>query len=326
MPKRSNTFQSLIAMLERQLAPLGATVEESALLKESLSKNEREIDVLIRYTTGHRELVVGIECRDHRRKADIHWVEQSRSKFDVLPIHKRVLVSRNGFTKSALERAAQWNIEAISLDQALAIDWNSGVSLASDLKMLRFRMRFIRIAAVATSTNIILGKVTDIRRFQHDGVEEMPYDFCQRLINQPPCMKSLMDLLRFSHDWTIVRSTFQFPNKWCFIEDNIGSLWEVRGLEVDAAIKALSQSLAFHFTRYSNSTVGMTQYQLDDADYQSVVTQAQGEKPRMLTSMNVYGQTITHENVLPLSDHSNEPLETSGLLALAGASIRSRIL
>lgn len=107
MPRRTNTFQELIELIERQLAPTGAHVINSAMVPETLSGNLREIDILIKCTVGVREVMVGIECRDHHRKADIQWIEQARGKFDVLPIDKRVVISRSGFTKHAMRRARE---------------------------------------------------------------------------------------------------------------------------------------------------------------------------------------------------------------------------
>ena len=41
MPARTNQFQRLVYEIERQLAPLGAVVEESAMLPERLSHELR---------------------------------------------------------------------------------------------------------------------------------------------------------------------------------------------------------------------------------------------------------------------------------------------
>jgi hypothetical protein len=45
MPRRTNDFQKLVFQIERQLAPLGAVVEESAMLPERGTGDLREVDV-----------------------------------------------------------------------------------------------------------------------------------------------------------------------------------------------------------------------------------------------------------------------------------------
>jgi hypothetical protein len=46
MPKRSNDFQRLVAYIYKNVAPIGATVTESATLREG-DGTEREVDILV---------------------------------------------------------------------------------------------------------------------------------------------------------------------------------------------------------------------------------------------------------------------------------------
>jgi len=127
MPKRSNDFQRLVTLIEGQLAPIGATVEESAVLFDASHGQQREIDILIRYPVGQRVISVGIECRDHKRKADSIWIDQLRGKFETLPIDRVVAVSRSGFYRHAKERAKFWKIETITLQNATKVNWASTI-------------------------------------------------------------------------------------------------------------------------------------------------------------------------------------------------------
>jgi hypothetical protein len=127
MPKRSNEFQRLITLIEGQLAPIGATVEESAMLSDACSGQQREVDILIRCPVGERLMSVAIECRDHRRKADSTWMDQLRGKFESLPIDRLVAVSRCGFSAGATARAKLWNIETITLQSATKLNWAAAI-------------------------------------------------------------------------------------------------------------------------------------------------------------------------------------------------------
>ena len=119
MPKRSNDFQRLITAIERQLAPLGAVVTESKLIKERDSATEREIDIGIESTLGQHAVLIAIECRDHKRPADILWIDQLIGKYRDLPVEKIVAVSRSGFTKSATRKAKEVNISTATLEEAI---------------------------------------------------------------------------------------------------------------------------------------------------------------------------------------------------------------
>lgn len=119
MPKRTNEFQKLIAAIESQLAPIGAVVTESKLLKERWSNTEREIDVAIETTIGQHVVLIAIECRDHKRPADIDWIDALIGKYRDLPVEKKVAVSRSGFTRGAIEKARQVNITTVTLEDAI---------------------------------------------------------------------------------------------------------------------------------------------------------------------------------------------------------------
>jgi hypothetical protein len=113
MPRRSNEFQHLVAMLTA-LSSNGAAVHESVELMEIASTETREVDVVaIGEVAGH-QTVVCIECRDWKRPQTVEWVEQARTKFDDLGANVKVLVSSSGFTKSALAKAARYGIKTIT--------------------------------------------------------------------------------------------------------------------------------------------------------------------------------------------------------------------
>ena len=83
MPKRSNEFQRLVAMLT-MLKSDGATVHESVEVMEIVSKERREVDVVAFGKVAGHQSAVFIECRDWKRPQDVQWVEQARTKFDDL--------------------------------------------------------------------------------------------------------------------------------------------------------------------------------------------------------------------------------------------------
>ena len=70
MPKRTNDFQALIALIERQLALSGVRVVESEMLADRLTGELREVDVCLHATVSGKDVTIALECRDHRRKED----------------------------------------------------------------------------------------------------------------------------------------------------------------------------------------------------------------------------------------------------------------
>lgn len=100
MPKRTNLFQDVVALIHTHMAR-GATVEESAMLVNRVTGKPREVDVAIRDVTAGHDVTVSVEARASRRKADAHWVEGMLGKHADLPTDKLVLVSQAGFTSQA---------------------------------------------------------------------------------------------------------------------------------------------------------------------------------------------------------------------------------
>ena len=119
MPKRSNDFQRLIAAIEGQLAPLGAVVTESKLIKEKSSDTEREVDIAIESHIGQHRVLVALECRNRSRPANLEWIDGLIGKYRDLPVEKVVAVSRSGFTKTAIRKAKEVNISTVTLEAAI---------------------------------------------------------------------------------------------------------------------------------------------------------------------------------------------------------------
>jgi len=129
MPQRSNLFQRLALLVHKTLEPEW-TVVESGMLKDSVTGQLREVDIVATRSAASHELVLSIECRDHARAADVQWVESASKKHEHLPTSKLVLWSRSGFTKPALLKAKALKIDTVSQAKATSPTW---ARLARDL-------------------------------------------------------------------------------------------------------------------------------------------------------------------------------------------------
>lgn len=129
MPKRSNTFQRLALLVHQRLGKEW-TVNESHMFKDLVTGEQREVDIVAQTVVGTYPLILSIECRDHRRPADVFWIEGIAKKHEHLPTSKLVLWSRSGFTKAATLKARTLKIETISQADASQANW---AQLARDL-------------------------------------------------------------------------------------------------------------------------------------------------------------------------------------------------
>ena len=130
MPKRSNQFQRLVLLINRCLAG-NAQVIESAMLKDKITGESREVDVLISTDVSGYKVDIAVEVVARGRKADATWVESMYAKHSDLPTDKLILVSEKGFYIPALEKAKFYGIETVTIESALAADWKMAIELTT---------------------------------------------------------------------------------------------------------------------------------------------------------------------------------------------------
>jgi hypothetical protein len=112
MPKRSNLFQEIVAIIHRHMAG-DAKVEESAMLTDRRTGQEREVDVTITQEVAGHEVIVAVEATASGRKATVEWVDQMAAKHEDLPTSELVLVAEAGFAETAKNRAEGKGITAL---------------------------------------------------------------------------------------------------------------------------------------------------------------------------------------------------------------------
>ena len=77
--------------------------------------NERSIFI-------SKQWLARIECRDHKRPADVKWVEEMKSKHERLPTNALVLISRKGFSPEAIRVAKAYNIQTLTFNETTEED------------------------------------------------------------------------------------------------------------------------------------------------------------------------------------------------------------
>jgi hypothetical protein len=127
MPKRTNPFQDLVSLIERSLIDKQFIVTDSKFLKCSTGANV-EADLTIESGSGKDYRCVSVEATNLTRKgkaspATVEWVNEMFGKHHTLPTTSLVLVSGSGFTRGASEKAQTLGIKAITLSEAITLDW-----------------------------------------------------------------------------------------------------------------------------------------------------------------------------------------------------------
>ena len=109
-------LEQLLVVIQEYLkdSPDTHIVPNAMLLDRSGIK--REIDVFVQTKVQGGNIGIAFECKDYRKKVDIAIVEAFYSKCnDIQEIHKGIIVSSNGFTAGALNKAHFYGISLFQL-------------------------------------------------------------------------------------------------------------------------------------------------------------------------------------------------------------------
>lgn len=144
MPKRTNEFQELMALIEHSFARKDDKITSPAMVKVVGLETEREIDILHETAAGMFRIKVAIEAKDEGRPIDVTAFESYAAKYrgeGRVAVDKFVLVSRHGFTKAAKEKARLMDVPLLTLQEAKDFDWSAlpQHSLFPRVKAFRFQ-------------------------------------------------------------------------------------------------------------------------------------------------------------------------------------------
>ncbi len=123
MPKEGKEFEDLTAEIFEALRndPQYEFVERNVKLQGA--DCERQIDVLLRGKVGPFENITIVECKDYNKVVNITKVDALDSVRRDVNADKAVLVSRKGFSKSAIQKAKRLGIRLCTAHSANNEKW-----------------------------------------------------------------------------------------------------------------------------------------------------------------------------------------------------------
>lgn len=116
--------ENVVTAIERSLNNVpGTKVIPNASVLERISSVPRQVDVYLEIPTGPRTLRIGVEVRDEAAPADLPEIEQLITKLKKLDLDYGCVVSRAGFTGTAIDEAKRQGIELRTVAQVEKPDW-----------------------------------------------------------------------------------------------------------------------------------------------------------------------------------------------------------
>ena len=125
--KLGKEFQDIIADIQIQLSK-ESEVKSPDYIRGVFTKIDREVDVSIRTKIGLYDFLTVIECRDHKRPVDIKYIEEMVSKRDDIRANKLIIISKEGFSKTAKELARIRGLELLKFSDSEDFNWDEFIS------------------------------------------------------------------------------------------------------------------------------------------------------------------------------------------------------
>jgi len=123
-PKPGRDLEQLVESLERALTTNNCvSIESPCKMKDKVTGNLREHDVVLHIRQSHHCMDLAIECRDRNSKVKVSEVEAFNQKCHDTGVDKGVMVSSKGFDRTVLAKAARYNIRCLTLAEAQNLGW-----------------------------------------------------------------------------------------------------------------------------------------------------------------------------------------------------------
>ncbi len=114
--RRKNTgidFEKIVADIQTRIDP-NANVEHDEIIVDRLG-HRRQFDVVIRGTFAGQEILGVVECKDLNKKVGTPEIDGFVTKSQDINANFKIIVSRKGFSKPAIEKSKHYGIQTLSL-------------------------------------------------------------------------------------------------------------------------------------------------------------------------------------------------------------------
>lgn len=109
-------LEQLLVVIQEYLKDSPDTIVVPNAIFLDHSGIKREIDVFVQTKVHSGNIGIAFECKDYKKKVDVAVVEAFNSKCnDIQEIHKGIIVSSNGFTAGAQNKAQFYGIDLFQL-------------------------------------------------------------------------------------------------------------------------------------------------------------------------------------------------------------------
>ena len=113
-------------------------VTESKMLWDCEFEKDREVDICIEQVVAGVPVMIGIECTDLSRPVGTQKVEALFAKHKNMGIHRTIIVSKSGFTRSVEAFSKKRNVELLSFGKAMKRSWPAYMDKLKEMTIVHY--------------------------------------------------------------------------------------------------------------------------------------------------------------------------------------------
>lgn len=233
-------------------------VEESVLEVNKKTGLPREIDIKVTNKKNSQEKML-IECRDHKRKQDVTWIDELDGKARSLGFNTIVAISSSGFSKTAEKEAKSRGIETLHLKNAEKKDWEKWLFAINEFGLE------IDYEPIIKKVNFVFPNGVKVPSFKKTGLEQIIMvnpklkgkillkDALSQIVKDPETISHIR-----SHNEPNTTGHYDykhtFPKGWGII-DQTGKFFPLLQLIVSLDSKRLSEKVKLKHMRVGKKRV-----------------------------------------------------------------------
>lgn len=123
------SYEQLTERIFEKLRPNTPFSSIERNVKISTPHGERQIDILLKAKVFDIEIRTIVECKDHKRKIDVKFLDGIVSMMKDVKANKAIIVSSSGFTSGARSKAKEHDVTLCVAQEALTKDWNIDIEI-----------------------------------------------------------------------------------------------------------------------------------------------------------------------------------------------------
>jgi len=134
-------YEDLIFTIYQELEPI-ADVRKNDFILGIKSGTKRQIDISVRTRIATHELLMIIQAKHHKRRADVKVIDEFEAVIKDMQASKGILICSSGFTKQAKVCADKTKIALCTAHDASNINWQTEIQIPVIKKSIKVGLKF----------------------------------------------------------------------------------------------------------------------------------------------------------------------------------------